>query len=738
MLVSALMLCAQVDAAEPATGLWFSPDHDGHGFDLQRVDDRYIVVFYSYTKSSEPVWYLSVASEENGMLSGTFSYFNYQPGQSPPQRVVDEPGTFTVDFVNTGVESACADAEFQFSGQPFAVFTWQLNETEGQWCVTPLLQQHFIAQRDYTGLWWAGPQDEGWGLSLDYEGAGELRTEVAVLFYYDQEGLPRWALGATAEGGAVSRIPMQNFKGYCPECPVVALETADAGFIDHTIELIDGRPVGVADLDMAYRYEPGGDFSKSGSPLIPLSDLAPAIAQLPASIAADQNIAFIDATLVPMTDGFPVIPHQSVLVADGVIVEISPADLFEVPGDAMVVTASGFFLAPGMSEMHLHISIGGVSAMEQAGLLMIANGVTTALNMGNSFSFDVPGLDDRFAAGELIGPTLYAGQVAYGPGDGADATLTVANGPAARNYAEKLETLGYDYIKTYWQLPVSAWQSFQIESRERDLPLIGHIPLRQPMSVSLSGGHRMAAHIQEPYVSHMGSVRNEALLPGAVNVFLNNGTYLTPTLAVFESYVMVNGGRQANYDALIAREGHQYQPDSITGAWEAYFQQRSIQNGNAADLDELLAFFKNMTKYFFDAGVPLLNGTDAPGFPGVMSGFGAHEELRLLHELGIPVKDVFAIATRNAGRFVDDTLGPETGFGTIETGKRADLILTTRNPLISIEHVKRPAVVMARGRFWSQAFLQQKLDQVKAQIKVQDLNDPRYMNTETIELGSHH
>jgi len=63
------------------------------------------------------------------------------------------------------------------------VFTWSLNGANGQWCVTPFLQQDQGYQEDYTGLWWAGAQDEGWDLSLDYQGLHELCTEVAVLFY---------------------------------------------------------------------------------------------------------------------------------------------------------------------------------------------------------------------------------------------------------------------------------------------------------------------------------------------------------------------------------------------------------------------------------------------------------------------------------------------------------------------------------------------------------------------------
>lgn len=732
-----LILTASTMAQSPTPGLWFSPDYNGHGFDLQKAGDQYVVVFYTYNNEAEPVWYLSVASETEGQLKGAFGWFEYQAERNPPQKLIREPGEFTIDFENTGEGSACADASFLAPEVQIAVFNWTVDGSKGSWCVMPLLPQDQYLNPDLTGLWWAGPQDQGWGLSLDFAGSGEFLTEVAVLFYFDSEGLPRWALGTTEEGGAFAQVPMQNFTGYCIDCPVVDLSPVDAGSIDHAIEVIEGKPAGLLDLDISYGLEPGGDWIRADSPLVLLSDPPADLLPMPATINADQKVAIIDATLVPMTEGLPVIPHQSVLVEDGVIAAILPSGQFTIPNDAVVVDARGLYLAPGMSEMHLHISVGGRRASEQAGLMMIANGITTALNMGNSFSFDIPLLGERFESGIFIGPSLYAGQVAYGPEDNGAAELTVSSPAGATSYATVLKNRGYDYIKTYWQLPVTVLQQFETESERLDLPIIGHMPLKQSMAQSMANGHRMAAHIAEPFVSYMNSSRNDNLFQDAANVFLEHGSYLTPTLAVFESYVKITGPRLDNYNQLIAREGQQYQPVSIKNVWSNYYSQSYIQNGNASDLDNLLAFYYRMAKFFYDAGVPLLIGTDSPGFPGVMTGFGAHEEMRLLNELGIPAKDVFTMATRNAGKFVDDTLQPEIGFGTLETGKRADLILTTQNPMESLDHVKRPLAVMARGRFWSQDYLQQELDKLVTQNKQQNNNDPRNMNTEVLEFGPH-
>lgn len=59
------------------------------------------------------------------------------------------------------------------------------------------------------------------------------------------------------------------------------------------------------------------------------------------------------------------------------------------------------------------------------------------------------------------------------------------------------------------------------------------------------------------------------------------------------------------------------------------------------------------------------------------------------------------------------TLG-EAPFGTVRAGNRADLILTTENPRAAIENLRRPLAVIARGRLWSQEFLQAELDLLAA------------------------
>ncbi|MEJ2068600.1 MAG: amidohydrolase family protein, partial [Deltaproteobacteria bacterium] len=102
-----------------------------------------------------------------------------------------------------------------------------------------------------------------------------------------------------------------------------------------------------------------------------------------------------------------------------------------------------------------------------------------------------------------------------------------------------------------------------------------------------------------------------------------------------------------------------------------------------------------------DAGVLLLLGTDSgTGGMGIVPGYSIHDELSILVENGFSPYEALATGTVNAAGVVERMTG-EGDFGTIEVGKRADLILVAGNPLQDISSLRTPLVVMAAGRWYS-------------------------------------
>ena len=109
------------------------------------------------------------------------------------------------------------------------------------------------------------------------------------------------------------------------------------------------------------------------------------------------------------------------------------------------------------------------------------------------------------------------------------------------------------------------------------------------------------------------------------------------------------------------------------------------------------------------AGANLLIGTDTPN-PFVVPGFALHEELDNFVAAGVAPGRAIQIATRDAARF----LGIANDVGTIEPGKRADLVLVDQNPIDDVTRLRQPAGVMVGGVWSSREVLDDRLQALRA------------------------
>jgi len=88
-----------------------------------------------------------------------------------------------------------------------------------------------------------------------------------------------------------------------------------------------------------------------------------------------------------------------------------------------------------------------------------------------------------------------------------------------------------------------------------------------------------------------------------------------------------------------------------------------------------------------------------------MSSFAIHEELSNLHAAGLTNFEVLGTATTNPAAF----LGTSAASGTVEIGKRADLVLVDANPLQNLEALRTPSGVMLGGKWLSKQQLNELL-----------------------------
>ena len=120
--------------------------------------------------------------------------------------------------------------------------------------------------------------------------------------------------------------------------------------------------------------------------------------------------------------------------------------------------------------------------------------------------------------------------------------------------------------------------------------------------------------------------------------------------------------------------------------WDAQASGMTTQDRQAAD--RVWDRYREMVRLMRDAGVSILAGSDLE-----RHGDSLHRELELLVEAGLSPAEAIASATGEATAF----LGLIDDVGTVEAGKRADLVLLDADPLADIRNTRRIADVMAGG-----------------------------------------
>ena len=111
-----------------------------------------------------------------------------------------------------------------------------------------------------------------------------------------------------------------------------------------------------------------------------------------------------------------------------------------------------------------------------------------------------------------------------------------------------------------------------------------------------------------------------------------------------------------------------------------------------------------MLQALHEGGARIVMGTDSPQIFSV-PGFSVHHEMVLWVEVGMTPYAVLEAATRRAAEYFDAL----DEFGTVEVGRRADLLLLTANPVDDVANLARRAGVAVNGDWWSEARIQERL-----------------------------
>jgi imidazolonepropionase-like amidohydrolase len=123
----------------------------------------------------------------------------------------------------------------------------------------------------------------------------------------------------------------------------------------------------------------------------------------------------------------------------------------------------------------------------------------------------------------------------------------------------------------------------------------------------------------------------------------------------------------------------------------SYFSETSDTTLTAAQQSrckENFKIFMHYAKKMYDKGIEIRIGTDCP-----YGGKALLSELLLLHEYGFASTAILQIATLNGAR----ALGLNNQYGLIEKGKKANLLIWEKSPLVNYKHFLASKTIIKDG-----------------------------------------
>jgi len=420
--------------------------------------------------------------------------------------------------------------------------------------------------------------------------------------------------------------------------------------------------------------------------------------------AQSRTIAFVDVTVVPM-DSDRLLPHSTVVVADGRITAVGSVRKIRIPKGAEKIDGRGKFLMPGLADMHVHLNIRGADGLlknEDYATLFIANGVTTVRNMwGNP---DVLALRKAIDEGKILGPHIYTtGPITDGNPPVTPRYRVVETAQQADEAVVSDKQAGYDAVKVYDRLSPEAYAAIIAAARRVGLPVYGHVPDKVGVEKVLEARQDSIEHVYG-YLDALDRDPSAGKVTELVSETLRAGTWNCVTLVFYQGAVPPDEGAR-----LAAKPSMRYLPPAVVAAWTGNKQLAWLTPYQFSRIRLYDQRRNDFVRALHRGGAKILVGTDTPN-AYVVPGFAVHEELRNLVNLGFTPYEAIRAATSDAAEFMHR----QNQWGTVRIGTRADLILLEANPLEDVANVSRIAGVAVAGRWLPKTELKASLDRLAA------------------------
>ena len=449
---------------------------------------------------------------------------------------------------------------------------------------------------------------------------------------------------------------------------LIAVVTVDAE-MDHFEAIADG-------------YEDGLAAFVTGAARDGMANLAKVAASFSASAPA--VTAIVGGRLIDGT-GKPPLENSVVILREGRIAAAGPAAGTPVPAGVQVIDAHGKSVLPGLWEMHAHFE------QVEWGPIYLATGVTTARDVGNEREFIIA-VRDAIAGGQGIGPRLVMAGIVDGTSPMALGVVRVDTPEQAREQVQKYKAEGFQQIKIYSSVKPEIVKVITAEAHRLGMTVTGHIPNGMNAIQGIESGMDQINHIMY-LTAVMADPKTRTIDPDSAQVksviklLLERHTVVDDTLALLEILSHSTSTPISTFEPGFPKVA----PELKEGLETMGVPPAQEQNA-AAGFRTLL----QTVRILHEAGVPIVAGTDQS-----VPGYSVDREIELYVKAGFTPMEAIQAATLVPAR----AMGMEKDSGTIEPGKRADVILVDGNPLENISDIRKVNAVFAAGRMFQPAAL---------------------------------
>jgi len=434
---------------------------------------------------------------------------------------------------------------------------------------------------------------------------------------------------------------------------------------------------------------------------------------------APVGTAIANVTTIDAVNG--VRENQTVVFDGDEIIAITSAD--QSAAAAVTIDGTGKYLIPGLWDMHVHLTYDDRFTELMPGLFL-DYGVTSVRDTGGLMYKLLP-VVKRMRSPTAVaprvffsGPLLDGQHVVYDGSSQPEIGISNSSTETAMKNVEQLAEQGVDFIKIYEMVSPEVFASLVEAANQFGLPIAAHVPLSTiasesgplvnsmehlrnvEMDCSLNSDslHEERLRILDTYEPGSGAELRGSLhrLQRNPAVSSEDESRCAEVLSALVNTIQVPTARLGALPLISPLDRDDWQdaaarlPNNISDDWKElpWWIAKDPSERDTLYADWSFEMIGRMNA----AGLPIGAGTDTP-LGVAIPGYSLHNELDILVQAGLTPLEALRSATVTPASF----FSLEEEMGTIDVGKRADLVLLVADPLTDIRNTRQIDVVISKG-----------------------------------------